>query len=405
MPLNSFGADQWKSEVYQGLNRLDVSKMLAFIEGEEHKFLDHIGFSAQGGQLVEDTEIRWINDQLNPVTFTAAHTYADDAGDDLVISAPNTVANIKKILRSGSIIQPIGADLGSHYLYQVDDQTISSTTITITGYGNRAKGSSVTSQLWKVISNPHQETGSSSDDISRDRTLSKNYIHLFERAVDLTSVAKVVKQYGIPSVLKYQIESRSKEIKREMNIAALSSYAAYTGGAYVGHVARPTMKGVRQFVSDYGDTDTYKDASAVAITPTLINNLIRSMYDNDGMSGDHFILVPPFQQEQLSSFDEEFVRLERTDKSRGTYANRFLSRLLGKELPVILDKHMPDDSIAILDKSRLTMKHLNDNQLRIMKLDGSTTLFGEKWQLGGIYTLEIRNAGQSHSWMYNLTTS
>lgn len=404
MALRSYSSDQWSAEVYQGLHKLDVSDMLAFIEGEEHKFLDHIGFSAEGGDLAEDSEIRWVNDSLNPVTFTAAHTYSDDAGDNLVISAPGNLADMKKILRSGSIIQPIGTDLAAHYLYQVDDQTISGLTITITAYGNRAKGGSVTSQVWKVISNPHAETGSASDDISKDRTLSKNYIHLFERAVDITSVAKVIRQYGIPNTMKYQIENRSRELKREMNIAALSSFAYYSGG-YQGHIDRPTMKGVRQFIKDYGDSNTYKNAGAVVLTPTLINGLIKSMYDNDGMSGDHFILVPPFQQQKMSAFDDEFIRLERKDQTRGQYVKMFMSDLLGKEIPVILDKHMPNDSIAVLDRNRLKMKHLKANQLRIMKLEGSTTLFGEKWQLGGIYTMEIRNGGQAHSWAYNLTVA
>lgn len=405
MALKSYSSDQWSSEVYQGLHRLDVSDILAMLDGKQTEFLNKIGFSPTGAEKVEDSEIRWVNDSLNPVVFTAAHTYADDAGDNLLVSSPNNVADLKKILRVGSIIEPIGTDLSSHYRYQVDDQTISGLTIKISAASNRGKGSSVASQVWKVIANPFKESGGSSDDISRDRTLSKNYLQRVERVVELSSTANVIKQYGIPKLLKYQIERRTEEIKRELNISALLNFAVYSGGAYVGHVERPQLKGVMQFISDYGDTDTYKNAGGVALSSTLIDNAIEAMYNNNGMDGDHFLLVSPIQQRKLSGLSSEFIRLDRVDETRGQYVQKIRSDLLGIEIPVVLDQHMPADSVAILDNSRLTMKALKDNQLKLMELPGSKTLFNQKWQLGGIYTLEMRNAGEAHSWIYNLKTT
>jgi hypothetical protein len=407
MPITSYSTDQWAAEVYQGLHKLDVSEILAWIEGDNHSFLDYVGFSPEGGDKSEDSEIRWVNDELNPITFTAAHTYSDDAGDNLVVSAPSDFNDLKKIVRSGSIIKPVGADLASDYRYQVDDQTISSTTITITAYGNKGKGSSVNSQVWQVVGNPYTEAqGTSSDDISRDRSLEKNYPFLYERAVDITSIGKVVKQYGLPSVLKHQITNRTKEIKREMNTSALESVAFWDGAKNVGHRDRPSFKGIRVFIEDYGDSNTYKDAGAVDVSESLINGLIKSMYDLDGLGdGEHFILVGPTQQQKLSNMSEDFIRMERTDKGRGIYAAFFMSNLTGKEYPIILDKWMANDSLGFFDRKTIAMKHLVDNHLRMMELTGSRTLFGSKWQIGGIYTLEVRNAGQKHGWMYNLKTT
>lgn len=381
----------WSSGVDQGLSVMDVSALLSMILLKDTATLGQIAVGE--GKPASNIEIRWLEDSLNAVEVTAAHTYASDAGDALSITVPITLAAVKQILRAGTVLNPINTD----YYYQVDATPTGSdpSGTTITAYNSKGKGSSVTSTQWRVVAMPFTEGADASDDISKARILRKNYTQILERTIKITKTRRNVDMYAVRDEVKHQTKMRMFEIKRELNQSVLTGQ----GNATVGDSLVRTMKGVRQQIEDLGNTDTYKNAGGADFTEDTLNTLVKSMFDLGGLdeTSKALLIVPSIQQEKISQFNEDIIRTKQSDKQSGAHITQIQTRL-GIILDVVLDRWMPADSVSIVDASRANLRHLQGDQFFLEQL--AKTGRTETWELSGQYSLELRNAGEAHSWMY-----
>ena len=74
---------------------------------------------------------------------------------------------------------------------------------------------------------------------------------------------------------------------------------------------------------------------------------------------------------------------------------------MGVEFPVVMDRWFPEDKLMLLDRSRISLRALQGDAWHLEKM--AKTGRNEKWQLSGQYTIELRNGGEAHGIIKNLS--
>jgi hypothetical protein len=278
----------------------------------------------------------------------------------------------------------------------------------MTAYGSTT-WAAVTSGTWYVVAMPKPDIDSASSDISAARTRRKNFTQVFERAIEITQTRKGIDVYGVPDELKYQIQARTYEIKRELNMAVLMGYAkASASNTYSPDSELRTMAGIMQLIRDPALDSSASDNTVTqvsgALTESAINALCEKIYNRGGLDSksNACIIVGPYQQRVISAFEKDRVRRDPDERKAGYYITKFISDM-GYEFPIVVDRWCPNDKLFVLDKSRVALMPLKGDNWHTEKM--AKTGRSEKWQLSGQFTLELRNPDEAHGMLYDLSAS
>jgi len=374
------------------LDKIDMSQALAAVLKGDRQLLGHIKM----GPPAHNVEVNWLEDELN-----AAYVMASgDASTAVTLTSPTVVASVTRLLRNGSLLQPNGTE----FIVQIDE-TPTKNTISCAPYGSTTWAAFATATKCWIVGNPYTDVADASSDVSLSRTKRKNFTQIFERAIEITQTRKNMDMEAVVNELQLQTKRRTMEIKRELDIAVCRSYA-YANSGVSGDLGRRTMAGLLQLIFDpnldnTNQSDTIVQASA-ALTIGRINSLCYKIWDMGGFdeTADPVIVVGPKQARVISAFEDSLRRHEQGERQVGYYKNIFLSDM-GVELPIVLDRWFPDDKLCIMDRSRTALRPLQGDSWHLEKM--AKTGRNEKWQLSGQYTLEVRNGGEAHGIIYDLT--
>jgi hypothetical protein len=378
------------------LDKIDCSQVLASILLKDTALLGQIKIGSAGTTI----EHNWIEDDLNSPYFYAK--IAASTKITIIATKGITTAMVANIARKYSLVQP----RGSEWVAQLTGTN--SNGITCATYGKttgRFAAVTTVTKVW-VVGSPYRDIDSASSDISKSRSKCKNFMQIFERAIEITQTRENMDMEAVANELQLQIQNRTYEIKRELNIAALRGIAYYSS-AYSGRVERSTMMGIENFIYD-PDFDGTEEALTVidagtnaALTAALINSLANKIYGYGGMDeqSDCFILVPPNQARIIAAMEKELRRVEQGERQVGYYRNKFITDL-GYELPIVIDRFASDDKLYILDRNRLALIPMQGDAWHLEKM--AKTGRSTKWQLSGQYTLEVRNANAVHGMITDL---
>jgi len=260
------------------LDKIDCSQVLAAILVKDTALLGQLKVGSAGTTV----EHNWIEDDLNNPYFYAKIA----ASTKLTIIATKgiTTAMVANIARKYSIVQP----RGSEWVAQITGTN--SNGITCATYGkttSRFAAVTTVTKVW-VLGSPYRDIDSASSDISKSRVKCKNYMQIFERAIEITQTRENMDMEAVVNELQLQIERRTFEIKRELNIAALRGIAYYSNG-YSGRSERSTMMGIENFIYDPNFDGTEEALTVIdagtnaALTMALINSLANKIYTYGGM--------------------------------------------------------------------------------------------------------------------------
>lgn len=320
-----------------------------------------------------------------------------------IASATYSAASMARILRKGMVLRPQGQD----FLMQLTATVTTEHTITAALYGSTTFASVITAtKLW-IIAAPYADIDAASSDKSVTRTKRSNFMQVFERAIEITQTRKNMSMEAIVDELQYQIKNRTLEIKRELDISMVSGYSRKTASntASADHEWR-TMAGVIELIRDpdldtTNENTTLIDVSA-ALTIAAINSLAYKIYDAGGLdeTSDVIILVGPKQQRVIAAFEKELRRVEQGERTTGYYRDVFLSDM-GMEMPVVLDRWVPDNMLIMVDRSRIWLRPMAGDNWHLEKM--AKTGRNEKWQLSGQFSMELRNANACHGLLDNLS--
>ena len=392
------------------LDKLDVSDVLAAILLKDTATLGQIAMKG----TVSNIEHFWFEDEMNACTFQA-QLCADaclDWGHLICAGTSTRIHNALNGYSGGAILRKEG----ENPLWRVVSMT-GSTTVSILPYGSTTLSDSAmhssysscclsTTDRWFVVGIPKADTSTYSDDISNARTRRKNYTQVFERGIQIAETREHIALYAIPDELKHQIKLRTYEIKRELNNCVINSAPYETGGAFTPDLETRTMAGLIYQIRDpdldftYEDT-TVADAAHGALTMTRINDLCKQIYDEGGMDDQSncCIIVGPYQARVIALLEEQRIRRSSKELVVGSYANKVMTDL-GYELPVVIDRFMPDGYLMVLDKNRVRLMPLKGDSWHLEKMAKTGRTQG--YQLSGQYTLELKNAAACHGLIQSL---
>jgi hypothetical protein len=389
----------YSSTLVDKLDRIDCSQVLAAVLMADRALLGHIKM----GPTAHNIEFNWIEDSLNAVTFEGCCTSSVSVS---VIGFTGS-ASLNNIIRANSIItMKHGAASTENSFYLKVTSVTSTSLLTCTLYGSAAHVVATTTATWMVVSQPYGDSSDASSDITLTRSKKRNFMQIFERAVEIAQTRKGMDVEAVVDELQYQIKQRTLEIKRELNISVILGMAYADGAQYTADLDLRTMMGIINYIRDSnidGTREDYmvKDVSQAALTVSHINDLLYKIWDAGGLdeSADPIIVVAANQQRVISSWEKELRRVEQGERQVGYYRDIFLSDM-GVELPVVLDRWMPETTLLVLDRSRVALRALQGDEWHMEKM--AKTGRSEKWQISGQYGLEIRNPDVCHGIAINI---
>jgi len=381
----------FSSTLSNKLDKVDCSQVLAAVLKADKQLLGHIRM----GATAHNIEVNWIEDELNPAYVIGSSTVSTS-----IACSGYTTASLARILRKSAVLQPGGTE----FLMQVS-ATVAANTLTTVVYGSTDHAAFTATKLW-IVAMPYADIDSASEDISMARQKRKNFMQVFERAVQITQTRKNMDMEAVVGELQLQIKRRTLEIKRELDMAIVRGYAYYSS-SFTGDTELRTMAGLIQLIKDYdldgtNETDAMIIQASGALTQTRINSLAYRIYDAGGLdeTSDPIIVVGPTQQRVIAAMEKDLRRVEQGERQIGYYRDIFLTDM-GVEMPVVLDRWIPNDKLLILDRSRINIRPMAGDSWHMEKM--AKTGRNEKWQISGQYTLEMKNADKCHGLLYDLT--
>ncbi len=368
------------------LDKIDCSQVLRAVLLADKALLGHIRMAPPGTTL----ERNWIEDSLNPAYVTGA-----SAASTAMHCSLYTTASLARFLRNGALLQPNGTSL----ILQVG-AAITYNTLTTSSYGSTTYAAFTITKCW-IIGMPYADIDDASNDMSQTRPKRKNFMQVFERAVQITQTRKNMAMEAVVNELQQQIKFRTMEVKRELDMSVIMGYAKVSGSDTVtGDSELRTMAGIIQLIRDYdldttNEDDTVINASSSVLTVGYINSLAYKIFNTGGLdeTADPVIAVGAKQARAIAAMEKDIRRVEQGERQVGYYRNVFLSDM-GVEMPIVLDRWIPQDKLFILDRSRMGLVPMTGDDWHMEKM--AKTGRNEKWQLSGQFTLELPNSDKCH---------
>jgi hypothetical protein len=376
------------------LDKVDCSQVLAAVLTADTNLLGHIKM----GPVGENIEVNWLEDELNPAFLYAKSTYITA----MTCSSAYGTTSLQRIVRVGTIIQPNEAE----WAMQIATlNTGVGLNPAATAYGSTTWAQITTMTKCYLLAQPYADISDASTDISVKRQKRKNFMQVFERAIQIEQTRKNMAMEAVTDELQLQIKRRTLEIKRELEMSIIRGYGYVSASNTLsGDIETRTMCGLIQLIRD-PDLDTTNEDSTVinlsaALTAGAINSLVNKIYEAGGFdeTSDCILVAGPKQARIIAAMEKELRRVEQGERQVGYYRNVFLSDM-GNELPIVMTRWFPGDKIAILDRSRMMIRPMKGDAWHMEKM--AKTGRSEKWQLSGQYTFVLEQADKCHGLIYN----
>jgi hypothetical protein len=394
------GPTGYSSTLLGKLDKVDCSQVLAAVLKADRALLGHIKM----GPAAHNIEFNWIEDELTAVTFEGCCT------SSVSVSVPagyTGTVSLARVCRDGAIItikKGMASNENSFYLKVAS--AIAANKIETTLYGSAAHVVATATATWIVVAQPWQDSDDASSDISQARDKKRNFMQIFERAIEIAQTRKGMDMEAVTSELQLQIKYRTMEIKRELAISILTGIAAGDAAQYTADNEFRSTMGIINYIRDPNLDSTREDTTVTAMAGAAlvvgdINDLAYKIWDAGGLDemADPIIVVGAGQQRVIAAMEKDIRRVEQGERQIGYYRDVFLTDM-GVEMPVVLDRWCQDDKVLILDRSRLAIRPLAGDSWHLEKM--AKTGRSEKWQLSGQYGLEIRNPDKCHGMLVDL---
>ena len=389
----------YSSTLAAKLDKIDCSQVLSAVLKADKALLGHIKM----GATAHNIEFNWIEDELNAVTFEAVtHT----SGIISVLGFTATTS-LEKVVRAGALLAlSSAAESGVNDVIMRVATVTDQSTLETASYGNTTYTTVSTTSTWQVIAMPYGDSSDASSDISQARTRKRNFLQIFERAIEIGQTRKGMDAEAVANELQLQIKYRTMEVKRELDMSVINGMA-YFSTTYTGDLDARTMMGLVNYIRDADFDGTREetmctDANGAALTIAMVNTALYNIWDAGGLDemADPIIVVGAAQQRVIASWEKDIRRVEQGERQVGYYRDIFLSDM-GVELPIVLDRWMHGDKLMVLDRARVALRALQGDSWHMEKM--AKTGRSEKWQLSGQYGLEIRNPDKCHYLFFDLS--
>lgn len=369
----------------------DVSDIISIVSPFETPLLDHLGDPQRSAT---STVHEWLEDTLLPNTDTV---------QDPVITAPLTETTFTvgsgERFRVGDQIQIAGSQ---EVMFVTG---ISGNDLTVVrGYGGTTAENLLDDTPIHILGNAALEGDDAPAARFTNRVRRTNYTQIFTSSVEVSGSQIAAKQIGLADELDYQKQERLRELIRDLENCVVNGVAA-TAGPEGDASTRRTMKGIIPFIQTNAFTNGVNGfpagsgAGTDQLTEDQINTALRTVWDQSAGSVDT-ILVGGFQKRRINSF---ITSIRGYDENSTRF--RDLVSIYESDFGVcrvVLSRWVPQDTVLLLDSSRIDVLPLTGRSFGFKKL--AATGDNEAGQVIGEYTLELRNE-LGHGVIRGLATS
>lgn len=215
-----------------------------------------------------------------------------------------------------------------------------------------------------------------------------NVTQIFDDTISISGTSEATALHGISDLYAYE------KAKKQIELALQLEKAVINGIKYDNGDVRQ-MKGIRQFIT------TNVDETGGALTADHINNLAQDIYEKGGFNGsNHVIIVGAKQKRALSALNNDIIRIDRADNTRGQVVERFVSDF--GEFDIVLNNNLRPDELFLIDLNRISIRPLQTREFSHYYLGrvGDRT----EGQIVGEYTLEFKQE-KAHGRLARLATT
>jgi len=337
--------------------------------------------------VAKNTKHEWLEDVVSQVERTIDSDYT--IADGTIVLASNTGIKVDDILEFELTTGAMGT-----LQAKVTNIPAGWTDVDISVYGGSTDEDMLTGSKVFLLSRPKNEATVADPDAGYEPTVEYNYTQIFDRTAKVSLTSLEVPKYGIGGALNYQVERQLKDIAYEMNRAMLRSPRVLRAVGENG-----TMGGIMRFLQ--AATGNAVDGLGAGIDQTMINNAVE-IGNGNGATNMTTLLCNPVQARKISAFNVSWNNpvIQRADTTTGSYVTTFVSDQ-GTVMTIVADRNFDKDKVALLDMSKIALVPLQNRAFQ----DKDATLPGADYvarRIIGEYTLQVKNAADSHAYIHSL---
>ena len=345
------------------------------------------------GPNARATKHEWLEDSLSPTSTTIGSFDTD--GDGTGINVVSTAG-----IRAGSILRfTTAADVTRTEQVQVTSVDSATDLTVVRDYGGTTGVTLVVGDNVYLVSSPLNESTEASAADGQEPTMAYNYTQIFDRAAKVSLTGQNVDIYGLGDALNYQVKVMMDQIVREMNAAAIYGRRVARSSS-----AQGTAGGLLQFIEG-GNIET----TGGAISPTIINNMLESIFSDGGFSNNYAIVCAENQARKISAFNTSgsnpVIQKSESDRNFGGYVSTFtgdLPVMSGFQASIVVEPNFLADQIAIVDLNSVEMNWLQNRSIKDFDATPNGADFVRRRILGEA-TFTIKNGTKQHALATGLT--
>lgn len=385
---------------YDGANEaLDISGVLDTLKATDTPLLSLIGRDSLQTPCTQ-VKHEWLEDEIRGLSASTTDTDLNDATAD--------AGNVLTLVTAGDWLKFRGAAVTTGpcdivRIYSTAGSEIAvvtataDNTITVTrGYftGSSPVDHTGYTKYIEIIGTfqPQGKTSVGTQRITIKAPL-YNYTQIFEDVYAANATQRATTKYVKQNEAAYQMGMIAENMGRLLERTLIHGYRQAPGAP---SAAGGTMHGIRAYLS----TNVYNKAGAI-LQETYIRDALVALWQNGAGGDDLYAFVNQAQMIRIGQLLDAYRQAGYSDRVFGTWIKRFETPF--GAVNVMLDRHMPDTEILIIDKSRIGFGPLQGRALGMSPIAQSSRE-SQTWQWTGEYTAEVRQE-KAHALIYGLATT
>lgn len=231
-----------------------------------------------------------------------------------------------------------------------------------------------------------------------------NYAAISDKVARVSGTQEKVEKAGMKSVMAREMVDKMKELKRDVEKAALENNAHVAGDATTAREVGGAPNYIFTNISGSGTAaagtgaDAYTDGTARALQESYVEAALALAWTNGGNPTKGFCNA--FQKRKFATFSGSSTKMSDGDKKKVVNSVDFYIDPLGNEVHLIPCRQAPTDMIFFIDPEYVKLATLRNFQSHELAKTGDS----ERKQILVEWTVEWSNE-KAHAGVYDLTTS
>ena len=356
----------------------DVSDIIGLVSPHETPLLDHIG-DAQAPAL--STVHEWLEDTLLPNTDAINDSGYTDPSVDTVFTVDNgdrfQVGDQIKLQGKDEVMLVTGIS--------TNDLTV------VRQYGGSPSSPLADNDIISILGNAALEGDDAPTTRFTNRVRKQNYTQIFTASVEVSGSQLAAQAIGLDDEMDYQKQERLRELLRDLENCVVNGYAA-ASNPEGNSSTRRTMRGIiasvttNIFQPNVGDIPAGDGVGNDELNEAVLNAALREVWDQSSGTIDT-ILCGGLQKRRINGFISSTQRFIDHDTKFSSLVDIYESDF--GVCRVIMSRWVPQDTVLLLDSSRIDVLPLSGRHFHYKPLASSGD--ADTGQVIGEYTMEFRN--------------